>query len=226
MLLSFAKKHGHGNRGFCPSQQRDRVDGFAVHRLRRIPSMPAPAHHRQRLRARLSADLALAQSDAARRASRQTISILDVGSGGGDMLRKIRQLTRQRGINAELTGVDLNPWAKQSAEFDTPPEYPLRDVGHLAFDPLRRADYIMKYRLDEVIRQRVAVQVVDEPAAPGVAVHPLDEAHERGIAEVMDEIAVTPLRSSRNQFVEAASSAALCAKSCRYYSSAAHRGTQ
>jgi len=156
----------------------------------------------------------------------KTISILDVGSGGGDMLRKIRQLTRQRGINAELTGVDLNPWAKQSAEFDTPPEYPLRDVGHLAFDPLRRADYIMKYRLDEVIRQRVAVQVVDEPAAPGVAVHPLDEAHERGIAEVMGEIAVTPLRSSRNQFVEAASSAALCAKSCRYYSSAAHRGTQ
>src|SRR6516165_2603268 len=29
----------------------------------------------------------------------KTISILDVGSGGGDMLRKIRQLTRQRGIN-------------------------------------------------------------------------------------------------------------------------------
>ncbi|HTH33107.1 MAG TPA: hypothetical protein VL976_01925 [Xanthobacteraceae bacterium] len=158
----------------------------------------------------------------------KTISILDVGSGGGDMLRKIRQLTRQRGINAELTGVDLNPWAKQSAEFDTPPEMNIRyetsDI--FAFDPLRRADYIMKYRLDEVIRQRVAVQVVDEPAAPGVAVHPLDEAHERGIAEVMDEIAVTPLRSSRNQFVEAASSAALCAKSCRYYSSAAHRGTQ
>jgi len=56
----------------------------------------------------------------------KTISILDVGSGGGDMLRKIRQLTRQRGINAELTGVDLNPWAKQSAEFDTPPEMNIR----------------------------------------------------------------------------------------------------
>lgn len=39
----------------------------------------------------------------------KTISILDVGSGSGNMLRKIRQLTRQRGINAAFTGVDLNP---------------------------------------------------------------------------------------------------------------------
>ena len=75
----------------------------------------------------------------------KTISILDVGSGGGDMLRKIRKLTRQRGVGAELTGIDLNPWAKQSAERDTPPgmdiRYETSDI--FAFDPARRADYII-----------------------------------------------------------------------------------
>ena len=45
----------------------------------------------------------------------ETVSVLDVGSGGGDMLRKIRKLLRRRNLSGDLTGIDLNPWAKQSA---------------------------------------------------------------------------------------------------------------
>jgi 2-polyprenyl-3-methyl-5-hydroxy-6-metoxy-1,4-benzoquinol methylase len=41
-------------------------------------------------------------------------SILDIGSGGGDMLRRIANLIKDRKIL--LTGVDLNPWSKKIAE--------------------------------------------------------------------------------------------------------------
>jgi 2-polyprenyl-3-methyl-5-hydroxy-6-metoxy-1,4-benzoquinol methylase len=78
-------------------------------------------------------------------APHETVSILDVGSGGGDMLRKIRQLLRRRGIKADLTGVDLNPWAKQSAEQDTPPTMNIRyETSNIfSFDPARQADFII-----------------------------------------------------------------------------------
>ena len=46
---------------------------------------------------------------------KETVTILDVGSGGGDMLRKIRKWADKRDIQVELTGVDLNPYAKQSS---------------------------------------------------------------------------------------------------------------
>ncbi|HEY0960861.1 MAG TPA: methyltransferase domain-containing protein [Pseudomonadales bacterium] len=55
----------------------------------------------------------------------EPLRILDAGSGGGDMLRRVRALARRlRGNDAstvELTGVDLNPWAKQAAERTAPP---------------------------------------------------------------------------------------------------------
>src|SRR5258707_621324 len=57
---------------------------------------------------------------------REATSILDVGSGGGDMLRRIRKLIRRHDLNADLTGVDLNPWSKQSAEQATPAELNIR----------------------------------------------------------------------------------------------------
>jgi 2-polyprenyl-3-methyl-5-hydroxy-6-metoxy-1,4-benzoquinol methylase len=76
---------------------------------------------------------------------RETISILDVGSGGGDMLRKIRQRLRRLGRNGNLTGVDLNPWAKQSAEQDTPSAMNIRyETSNIfSFDPARQADFII-----------------------------------------------------------------------------------
>ena len=42
--------------------------------------------------------------------------------GGGDMLRKIWKLLQRRDFKSDLTGVDLSPWSKQSAEQDTPPQ--------------------------------------------------------------------------------------------------------
>ena len=42
--------------------------------------------------------------------------LLDVGFGYGDMLRAIDRYCEQRGLEAELVGVDLHPYARQAAE--------------------------------------------------------------------------------------------------------------
>jgi SAM-dependent methyltransferase len=42
-------------------------------------------------------------------AGMQRFSVLDVGFGHGDMLRAVARWARRRGLEVELTGVDLNP---------------------------------------------------------------------------------------------------------------------
>jgi 2-polyprenyl-3-methyl-5-hydroxy-6-metoxy-1,4-benzoquinol methylase len=41
----------------------------------------------------------------------QALRIVDVGSGGGDMLRCVERWAERRGIQVKLTGIDLNPYA-------------------------------------------------------------------------------------------------------------------
>lgn len=51
--------------------------------------------------------------------SGDSLSILDAGSGGGDMLRQIARRVPEagkRGTRHELVGVDLNPWSKKAAQ--------------------------------------------------------------------------------------------------------------
>ncbi|MGQ9426406.1 methyltransferase domain-containing protein [Gilvimarinus sp. F26214L] len=46
----------------------------------------------------------------------QPLRVLDVGSGGGDMLRQIESQARKEGHSqVDLVGVDLNPWSRRSA---------------------------------------------------------------------------------------------------------------
>jgi hypothetical protein len=56
----------------------------------------------------------------------EATSILDVGSGAGDMLRRIWKSLKRHDLNADLTGVDLNPWSKRSAEEVTPSQLKIR----------------------------------------------------------------------------------------------------
>jgi SAM-dependent methyltransferase len=89
----------------------------------------------------------------------QPVSVIDVGSGGGDMLRRIWKWAGKRKINTNLVGVDLNPWSKQSAEKLTsgmPIRFETSDI--FDFHPDRRADFIISSLFahhltdDEVIR--------------------------------------------------------------------------
>ena len=41
----------------------------------------------------------------------QRLRIVDVGSGGGDMLRRVERWAERRGVQVKLTGIDLNPYA-------------------------------------------------------------------------------------------------------------------
>jgi SAM-dependent methyltransferase len=50
------------------------------------------------------------------------VHIVDVGCGGGDLLRQIAGWARRRGIAVQLTGIDLNPYAARAASEFTPKE--------------------------------------------------------------------------------------------------------
>jgi len=43
------------------------------------------------------------------------LRVLDVGSGGGDLLQHVERWARSRGVAVELVGVDLNPYAARAA---------------------------------------------------------------------------------------------------------------
>jgi trans-aconitate methyltransferase len=48
-------------------------------------------------------------------AAQHPLHIVDVGSGGGDMLRQIERWANREGVAVRLTGIDLNPYAAQAA---------------------------------------------------------------------------------------------------------------
>jgi SAM-dependent methyltransferase len=51
----------------------------------------------------------------------EALRIVDVGCGGGDMLRRVAAWAERRGVKVELVGVDLNPYAARAArEFSCP----------------------------------------------------------------------------------------------------------
>ena len=64
------------------------------------------------------------------------VAVVDVGSGYGDMLRKIDSWGAQRGLNLQLIGVDLNQWSTWSATEATPADRPIRFITANLFDYL------------------------------------------------------------------------------------------
>ena len=50
----------------------------------------------------------------------RTLRVVDVGSGGGDMLRRVERWAERRGVRVTLTGIDLNPYAARVARELTP----------------------------------------------------------------------------------------------------------
>ena len=57
----------------------------------------------------------------------EPLHILDIGCGGGDMLRHIARWARRRGVAVKLTGIDLNPYSTRAAqEFS-------RDYPHITY---------------------------------------------------------------------------------------------
>ena len=76
---------------------------------------------------------------------RDPVHIVDVGSGGGDLLRQIAGWARRRGIAVQLTGIDLNPYAARAAAESTPKELGIAWVtgNALEYRPEKPVDIVV-----------------------------------------------------------------------------------
>jgi len=64
--------------------------------------------------------LAWLQELASTQKPNETLHIVDVGCGGGDLLRRVERWAMRQNISVRLTGVDLNPFAARAAREFTP----------------------------------------------------------------------------------------------------------
>ena len=72
----------------------------------------------------------------------RTLSVLDVGAGGGDALRAIAAWGRARGVATDLCGLDRSPWAERHAMArGTPAGWITADLFDLPAD--RRFDVVV-----------------------------------------------------------------------------------
>ena len=108
----------------------------------------------------------------------RTISVIDVGSGYGDMLRRIDGWAQRRGLSLDLTGVDLNPWSARSASEATAAGRPIRFVTANIFDylPPRPVDIVISSLLTHHLDNAALVRFIawmEEKAAIGWFVNDL-----------------------------------------------------
>lgn len=62
------------------------------------------------------------------------LSVLDVGFGEGDMLRRIYRWGARRSLRMKLSGVDLNPWSATAARAATPASMGIHYITSDVFD--------------------------------------------------------------------------------------------
>jgi 2-polyprenyl-3-methyl-5-hydroxy-6-metoxy-1,4-benzoquinol methylase len=95
------------------------------------------------------------------RTGRGPLHIVDVGFGGGDLLRRIARWACHRRLSVQLTGIDRNPYAARVAAESTPKELGITwlTCDALDFRPRERIDIVvsslMEHHLEneEIIRQ-------------------------------------------------------------------------
>ena len=85
---------------------------------------------------------------------RRRFTLLDVGFGDGDLLRAIARWAEKRGIEAVLTGVDLNPGSAAIAKAATPDRFAIRYLTGDYRDHVRTAEG--KDRFDLIVSSLVA----------------------------------------------------------------------
>lgn len=73
----------------------------------------------------------------------QPLRIVDVGSGGGDMLRRVAAWAKRRGVLVALTGIDLNPHAERAAKEFTPDACAIQWITGDAFAYTEQVDVVL-----------------------------------------------------------------------------------
>ncbi|HEV2214610.1 MAG TPA: methyltransferase domain-containing protein [Terracidiphilus sp.] len=90
------------------------------------------------------------------RESHERVHIVDVGSGGGDLLRQIARWARKSGIAALLTGIDMNPFAARAAAESTP-----KELG-IAWVTCNALEYQSRNEIDVIVSSLMAHHLEDE----------------------------------------------------------------
>ena len=73
----------------------------------------------------------------------QALRIVDVGSGGGDMLRCVERWAEGRGVQVKLTGIDLNPYAARAARERMPASSAIQWITGDAFTYADPVDVVL-----------------------------------------------------------------------------------
>jgi SAM-dependent methyltransferase len=76
---------------------------------------------------------------------REPVHIIDVGCGGGDLLRQIASWARKLEISVQLTGIDLNPYATRAAIEFTPKQLGITWItgDAMAYQPEKPIDIVV-----------------------------------------------------------------------------------
>jgi len=125
--------------------------------------------------------------------------VVDVGSGYGDMLRRIAAFAEREGVAVDLIGVDLNPYACVAAARATPPDHPIRYLTRNVFDlsPALRPDVVISalfaHHLDDAHLVRF-LHWMDERAGLGWLINDL---HRHAVPYLIARFAPALLRMNR-----------------------------
>jgi SAM-dependent methyltransferase len=92
----------------------------------------------------------------------RTITVVDVGSGFGDMVRKIDRWAVRRGLKLHLTGVDQNPLSVRAAEEVTAPERPIRFVTAdiFAYQPPSQVDIVISSQMTHQMEDNSLIRFI------------------------------------------------------------------
>ena len=131
------------------------------------------------------------------------LSIIDIGCGRGEMLRQIWRWAKERKINVDLTGIDINPWSTASAEKSTPEDMGIRYKTSDIFEvnATEKADFIISTHFthhlenDELIR---FLQWMDNHALQGWFINDLHR-HKAPYLFIKYILSIVPInKMSRN----------------------------
>ena len=88
------------------------------------------------------------------------VSILDVACGHGDLLRTIGTWAARRGLNAALSGIDLNPRSGVVAAAATPPDMKIdyRTGNVFAYEPDPPPDFVVTSQFTHHLTDAVLVR--------------------------------------------------------------------
>lgn len=86
------------------------------------------------------------------------LRIVDVGSGGGDLLRMIEKWARSKSIAVRLTGIDLNPYAARAAREFTATGSEIQWVAGDAFSYAEPIDVVVSSLFTHHLEEQEIVQ--------------------------------------------------------------------